>query len=233
MKLVRFKFMYRKKIIFAALCLLLAGNTNAQNNTAPYYGFRIGLTAHPTFGTISADEGNSRGMNLGFVYGLIGDFNFAAHYSFNTGITITTINGKSTEINAMPYHASSSSTAPVAYDLKYKMKYIEIPLVLKFKTSKIGELKWFGQVGLSNGFKIRAKQDAEIRNTVLANDVNSGKWTRFYRAGLVVGGGGEFDVGGSTSLMAGISLNKGLTNITTSKNAVRNHFVSLNLGVFF
>ena len=222
-----------KKIIFAALCLLLAGNTNAQNNTAPYYGFRIGLTAHPTFGTISAEEGNSRGMNLGFVYGLIGDFNFAAHYSFNTGITITTINGKSTEINAMPYHANSSGTVSVAYDLKYKMKYIEIPMMIKFKTSKIGELKWFGQVGLSNGFKIRARQDAEVLNKVLADDVNSGSWIRFYRAGLVIGGGGEFDLGGHTSLMAGISLNRGLTNITTSKNAVRNHFVSLNLGVFF
>ena len=57
-----------KKIIFAALCLLLAGSTNAQNKAAPYYGFRIGLTAHPTFGKISAVEGNSRGMNLGLVY---------------------------------------------------------------------------------------------------------------------------------------------------------------------
>ena len=233
MKLVRFKFMYRKKIIFAALCLLLVGNTNAQNNTTPYYGFRLGLTAHPTFGSISAEEGKSRGTNLGFVYGLMGDFNFAAHYSFNTGITITTINGKSTEINAMPYHANVSSNTPVAYDLKYKMQYIEIPLALKFKTSKIGELKWFGQVGLSNGFKIKAKQDAEMMNKILADDVNSGSWTRLYRAGLLIGGGAEFDLGGHTSLMAGISVNRGLTNITTSKNAIRNHFVSLNLGVFF
>ena len=78
-----------------------------------------------------------------------------------------------------------------------------------------------------------SRQDAEIVNGVLANDRNSAEWTRFYRAGLVVGGGGELDLVGHTSLMAGLSYNKGLTNITTSKNTVQNHFVSLNLGVFF
>ncbi len=206
---------------------------DAQFNANRNYGFRLGLTAYPTFGIISADEGKSKGTNLGFAYGLTGDFNFAENYSFNTGITIITINGKSTEVNAMPYHAVVSSTAPIAYDLKYKMQYVEVPLLLKLKTSKIGELKWFGQFGLSNGFNIKARQDAESSGRVLADDRNSAEWTRFYRAGLVVGGGAEFDLDGHTSLSAGLSFNNGLTNLTTSENVVRNHFVSLNLAVFF
>lgn len=222
-----------KALLIGMLFLLFMLDATAQSNTDRNYGFRLGLTAYPTFGIINAEAGKSKGTNLGFAYGLMGDFNFAENYSFNTGITITTLNGKSTEINAMPYHNVVSSTAPIAYDLKYKMQYIEIPLVLKLKTSKINEMRWFGQFGLSNGFKIKARQDAEIANGVLANDRNSSDWTRLYRAGLVIGGGGEFDLDGHTSLMAGISFNNGLTNITTSKNAVRNHFVSLNLGVFF
>ena len=196
------------------------------------YEFRLGLTAYPTFGTISPQEGESKGTNFGFSYGLMADFNFSEHYSFNTGLTITTINGKSREINALPYH-TFVSTGSLIYDLKYKMQYVEIPFILKLKTSKIGDLKWFGQFGLSNGFKIKARQDAKIATGVLADDRNSAEWTRFYRAGLVIGGGGELDLGGHTSLMAGLSYNKGLTNITTSKNKVQNHFVSLNLGVFF
>lgn len=222
-----------KKIVIVALFSLFTLNVNAQGNLGSYLGFRLGLTAHPTFGMISVEEGKSKGTSLGFAYGLLADFNFAEHYSLSTGLTITTINGKSTEINAMPYHAVVSSTAPLAYDLKYKMQYLEIPLILKLKTSEIRAMKWFGQFGLSNGFKIRSRQDAEKANQVLAKDVNSSEWTRFYRAGLVVGAGGEFDLDDHTSLMAGISFNNGLTNITTSKNAIRNHFVSLNLGVFF
>ncbi|MEJ5994721.1 porin family protein [Pedobacter sp. Du54] len=222
-----------KKIVAGLLFLFFAVQATAQINTIRNYGFRLGLTAYPTFGKISPEVGENKGTNLGFAYGLMADFNFAEHYSFNTGLTITTINGKSREINALPYHAVVSSTAPIAYDLKYKMQYLEIPFILKLRTSKIGDLKWFGQFGLSNGFKIRASQDAKTATGVLANDRNSGEWTRFYRAGLVIGGGGEFDLAGHTSLMAGISYNNGLTSITTSKNAVRNHFVSLNLGVFF
>lgn len=222
-----------KKIVIRILFLFFTSQVHAQMNTVRNYGFRLGLTAYPTFGIISPDEGKSKGTNLGFAYGLMGDFNFAENYSFNTGLTITTINGKSTEINTMPYHAIFSSTAPVAYNLKYKMQYVEIPLVLKLKTSKIDEMKWFGQFGLSNGFKIKARQDAETATAVVADNRNSADWTRFYRAGLVIGGGCEWDLGAHTSLIAGLSFNNGLTNITTSKNTVRNHFVSLNLGVFF
>jgi hypothetical protein len=222
-----------KTIIIGALALFFTIEAFAQQNEGPYYGFRLGLTAHPTFGIIRAENGKNNGTNLGFAYGLMGDFNFAEHYSFNTGITVTTINGKSTEINAMPYHIVVSTPTPVAYNLKYKMQYIEIPLVVKLKTSKIGAIKWFGQFGLSNDFRIKARQDARNGNSVLADNVNAADWTKLYRAGLILGGGGEFDLDGRTTLMGGISFNNGLTNITDSKNVVKNHFVSLNLGVFF
>ena len=223
-----------KTILIAILFFFLINNTKAQTTNATFYGFRLGLTAHPTFGFIKANNnGKGNGTNLGFAYGLMADFNFAPHYSLNTGLTVTTINGKSTEINVSPYHDIVSSTYPIAYDLKYKMRYIEIPIVLKLKTDKINELRWYGQFGLSNDFKIGAKQDAKSGSTVLANDVDSSEWTRFYRAGIIIGGGAEYDIAEHTSLMAGISLNNGFTDITNGKNTVRNHFVSLNLGVFF
>ncbi|RYG20856.1 MAG: PorT family protein, partial [Chitinophagaceae bacterium] len=115
-----------KKLLIGILFLFLASQVEAQVTTMRNYGFRLGLTAYPTFGMISAEEGNSKGTNLGFAYGLMADFNFAEHYSFNTGLAITTVNGKSREINVLPYHAVFSSTAPVVYDLKYKMQYLEV-----------------------------------------------------------------------------------------------------------
>jgi len=232
--MIKKKSAYLIKIMaVACMCFTWISTCHAQNNVATKYGFRLGLTAHPTFGMISAGEGNNRGTNLGFAYGVMADFNVAEHYSFSTAVTITTINGKSREINAMPYHMPVSIPNPMVYDLKYKMQYLEIPFMLKLKTSTVGQMKWFGQVGLSNGFKIRARQDAENANGVLANEVNSSKWTRFYRAGLLIGGGAEFDLDGSTSLVTGLSFNNGLTTITTSENRVRNHYVALNLSVFF
>lgn len=223
-----------KKTVLAILFVLSVLNLSAQQNGGPYYGFRLGLTAHPTFGFMKAENGKGNGLSLGFSYGLMGDFNFSENYSFATGITITTINGKTTQINPEPYHQSVSTTNPVAYDLKYKMQYIEIPLTIKLKTAKIGDLRWYGQFGLSNDFRIGAKQDAELGGTGVANNKNVKDWTNFYRAGLIIGGGAEFDLSGNTSLMMGLTLNNGFTNVVSyGDNTVKNHYVGINVGVFF
>lgn len=206
---------------------------DAQRFIERDFGFRLGLTAHPTFGLINAEEGKGNGTSFGFSYGLMADFNFAENYAFNTGLTITTVNGKSTEINVLPYHSVVSTPEPIAYDLKYKMQYVEIPMVLKLRTSNPGDIKWYGQFGLTHGFKIRARQDVQNNKGYQQDNVNSSSWTRFYRAGLVIGGGAEFEIDGKTSFITGVSFNNGLTNLTKSGGTVRNHYVSLNLGVFF
>jgi hypothetical protein len=226
-------YMQMKKILLALLFLFFTAHSYAQQGNAPYYGFRLGLTAHPNFGFIKAENGKGNGVNFGFAYGLMADFNFAENYSFSTALTITTINGKSTEINVNPYHLPVSSTAPVGYDLKYKMQYIEFPLTVKLKTDHIGNIRWYGQFGLSNDFRIGAKQDAKSNGVELADGMNVTDWTRFYRGGVIIGGGAEFDIDGKTSFMLGLTFNNGFTNISTGKNTVRNHFVGLNLGVFF
>ena len=218
-----------KKAAIAILFLLFTVNLFAQENRVGNYGFRLGLTAHPNFGFIKAEGGKGNGVNLGFSYGLIGDFNFAENYSFSTGLTITTINGKSTEVNSAQYQLGNTA----AVDIKYMMQYVELPLTIKLKTGDYNGVRWYGQFGLSNDVRISARQDAKSGNNVLANDVNSSDWTKFYRAGLIIGAGGEFNVGNKTSIMAGLTLNNGFTNITDNDYSVKNHFVAINFGVFF
>ena len=212
-----------KKTLIAIACLFFAASVNAQERN----GFRLGLTAHPNFGFIKAEGGKGNGTNLGFTYGLLGDFNFAENYSFATGLTITTINGKSTEINPIQY------TVPGTYNLKYMMQYIEVPLTIKLKTGEINDIRWFGQFGLSNGFRIGARQDAKLGGNVVANDINATDFTNFYRAGLVIGAGGEFAIDEKTSIMGGLTFNNGFTKLTENKYSVRNHYVGINVAVFF
>jgi len=212
----------------------LSFNTWAQNLIGPDYGFRLGLTATPTIGWIKPEQGKTEGVGLGFSYGLMGDFNFAPNYSFSTALTITTINGKSTEVNVMPYHATSSTTNPVSYDLKYRMQYIELPLTVKLKTLKADGKRWYGQFGLSNGFNISAKQNATRNGSKIGDNQNISDWTRFYRAGLIIGAGGEFDISGNTSILAGITLNNGFINIVKDASRdTKNHYLALNFGLFF
>jgi hypothetical protein len=222
-----------KKLCFVLLFLSLTSPIFAQR-AAPPYDFRLGLTAYPTFGWIKAENGKGNGLGLGFSYGLIGDFNFAENYSFSTGLTVTTINGKSTEINPAPYYDPAIGT-PTAYNIKYKLQYIEVPLTIKLKTQKIGYVRWYGQFGLSNDFNIGARQDAErVGGSKIASNVDAKDVIKLYRAGLILGGGGEFDVAPHTSLALGLTFNNGFTNISDTNNgSVRNHYLGLNIGVFF
>lgn len=215
------------------LLLLLTGQLFAQEAGSPYYGFRLGLTAHPTLGWVKPDVGKNDGIALGFSYGLMGDFNFAENYSFATGLTITTINGKSTEINPGAFHPAGDPTL-LDYELRYRLQYVEVPLTIKLKTNKIGDLRWYGQFGLSNDFNIGAKQNASQAGTKIADGKNISDYTRFYRAGLIVGAGGEYDLDDRTSLAIGLTFNNGFTNIIKDGDRkAKNHFVGINIGVFF
>lgn len=220
-----------KKIYFLLLSMLFASPLFAQQYASPYYGFRLGLTAHPTLGWVRPETGTSNGVALGFSYGLMGDFNFAENYSFATGLTVTTINGKSTEIN--PNNLTQTGSANTAYDLRYRLQYLEIPLTVKLKTNKIGPLRWYGQFGLSNDFNIGAKQNSKGGGNKI-DDQNISKYTKFYRAGLIVGAGGEYDIDDRTSLAIGLTFNNGFTNIVKDSNRdVKNSYIGLNIGVFF
>lgn len=219
-----------KKMFIGLLLVFLTGHLFAQQSLTDY-GFRLGLTAHPTIGWVKPETGKSNSVALGFSYGLLADFNFAENYAFATGLTITTINGKSTEVNVPPYYDGSATQT--AYALKYKLQYIEIPLTVKLKTDKMGEVKWYGQFGLSNGFNIGAKQSAEVDGKELVSNQNISKQINFYRAGLIVGAGGEFDIADHTSITAGLTFNNGFTDISDNSRKVRNHYIGINFGVFF
>jgi hypothetical protein len=214
-----------KRTFIGLLFLFFAGCVFGQD-AGRSHGFRLGLTAHPNFGWVKPQVGKSNSVALGFAYGLLADFNFTENYSFSTGLTITTINGKSTEVITSP------AQIPVA--LKYKLQYIELPLTLKLRTVKIGGVRWYGQFGLSNDFNIGAKQDGDPSGEPAYRDLNISDNIKLYRAGLLLGAGGEFDLNGQTSITAGLTFNNGFTDITTDKDtSVRNHYLGINFGVFF
>lgn len=215
-----------KRILLASLLIMVTTQVFSQ--------VRLGLTAHPNFGFLKVENGKGNGVSTGFSYGLMSDFEFAENYSFATGLTVTTINGKATILNYEPFSLLSSSTTNSAeYDVKFKMQYIEIPLSVKLKTDENDGMKWYGQFGLTADIRIGARQDVKSGNIVYAEDTKATGNTKFLRAGMIIGGGMEYRLSGKTSLLTGLTYNNGLTNITKNNESIRNHYVALNIGVFF
>jgi hypothetical protein len=218
---------FMKKLIFT-LCFAFAAFTGfAQYDT----GLRLAISTYPNIGFLSAESGKSNGQSLGFTYGLSGDYEFAENYCFSSGVLVTSINGTASIINFYPYHNVNGPLA--AYDVKYKMQYLEIPLALKLKTDEVNDLKWYGLFGFTTGFRLGARQDVELSGASLASNAKANNNTSFFRTGVVIGGGAEYGVFGRTSLIGGLSYNNGLTDIAKQGSKVKNHYIAINFGVLF
>lgn len=213
----------KKILLLAILCFSITFIFAQQKDT--FKGFKLGLTAHPTFGYIKSDiQGvQSDGLRAGFSYGLLGDFYFAQNYAFSTALKLTTINGQTKVSNEAPVTTKT-----------YKLQYIEVPLTVKLCTSETNGLKFFGQFGLGNGFNVRAKQDKKgVSSTPIETDIDIYKDIAFYRASLIIGAGAEFTVGEKTKLAGGLTFDNGFTDIQSGSGTIKNSYLGLNLAVYF
>ncbi|MBK0382729.1 PorT family protein [Pedobacter sp. SD-b] len=211
------------KKIFLAIVLCLGTTLIFAQQQDTFKGFKLGLTAHPTFGYIKSDiQGvDGDGLRAGFTYGLLGDFYFAQNYAFSTALKLTTINGQTKE------------TATNEQKI-YKLQYIEIPATVKLCTSETNGLKFFGQFGLGNAFNVRAKQDIKgLSSEPVQTDVDIYKNISFYRASLIIGAGAEFAAGEKTKLAGGLTFDNGFTDIKSGSGTLKSSYIGLTLAVYF
>ena len=218
-----------KKLIFSVVYVLaFCGMAFAQQQPAAVYtpaqDFYFGLKATPTFywGTIDDDNLESDGARVGFTYGLMMDFHIDRSYFFATGV----------DISSRGFKAKYED-----YEYIQRLKYIDIPVALKLKTKEMGYLTYYGMFGLLPGFLIGANQDVDSpidsEDRTKRNNQSDFAW---FNAGILVGLGVEYNIGGSTYLTGGISYNNGFTDTYEPEEGdmkITSNQISLNLGVFF
>lgn len=239
----------KKACVLVFTVLLGAPMLNAQDDASVHFGIKLA----PNMSWLRPDVKGikSSGNQLGYTFGLMSEFpiNPSGNYRFATGLFLTSIGGSFTEEYLF---VSEVGGAEQTKDLETKMmlRYIELPLTIKMMTNEIGYMRYFGTLGVSAGFNIRARADAEypvlddlsgaytvgfavLEDEDIQEDIN------LFRAALVIGGGLEYNFSGNTALLVGITYNNGFTNILNDvdyqgkKAKVLNDYLELNLGVFF
>ncbi len=207
-----------KKLLLAAIFTFSSIALFAQET---YKGFKLGISAHPTFGWLKPDitDVESDGLRAGFSYGLVGDFYFADNYAFTTGLKLTTINGQ------------TQTTGGVDKGLQriYKLQYLEVPAKIKLVTSEKNGFRFYGEFGLGNAFNVSAKQETKGTVPVGTKDED----IAFYRASLIIGGGTQFFVSDKTAVDVGLSFNNGFTDIQRGTGTIKSSYLGLNLAVYF
>ncbi|MBW6490137.1 MAG: PorT family protein [Lentimicrobium sp.] len=207
-----------RNIFFIGVALMLMASP--VNSYAQYQSIALGVKIAPNIGWLRADLENysNEGIVTGIGWGLISDFYFAENYAFSTGFTVSFHNGKIS-------YPDLQSDAIGVLNRSYRLKYIDIPLLIKMKTNDLGKFRFFGNIGIQPGVRIGSKAKDSFRSTIPPMTITK-DWhaidsqTNLFRATMVIGGGIEYPIDNSTAIIAGINFINGLSDVLKGDNRV-------------
>ena len=213
-----------KKIAAIAAFFSLVSTLSAQEE------LRFGFQLSPTFSwmTTNTNQVNNSGTNLGLKMAMIGEFYFRENYAFTSGLGFA-FNQGGTLLHELSgkYWPNSDlpiDTLPDGVKLKYKLQYLEIPLGLKMRTREFGYLRYYLEPALTLGFRTQSTGSVKGRN--VGNDVekiNIKQEVNGLNLSWGVGGGIEYALSESTSLVTGLSFQVGIADVTDdNRNVVFN-----------
>ena len=219
-----------KQYLLVAAVALFAVSASAQD----FQKYKIAFKINPNIGWMTPQNNNmeATGSSARFGFGIATDILFTENYAIGTGLNIDNMGGQltyltqKTEFSGQP----EESIYIVEKERTFNLKYVELPLTLKMRTNEIGYMTYWGQFGLGLGVNWRANADDTDNYMRIFDDV-SGGWDgtdkadfteenieisddiNILRASLIIGAGLEYNLSGSTSLVAGLTYNNGFTNI--------------------
>lgn len=196
-------------------------------NSTSAQGVKMGLSVTPNASwMVSTDydhvPGDSK-INFGFEF--VTDFMFEENLAFSTGVHVFNTGG---DLSYLVVDGDDDDYL-LTVDRGYTLRYVEIPLTFKMRTKQIGYSTIYGRFGLGLGMNIRAEaEEARYRSW---NEVANGVWApytvagspvsdvievqndvRLFRSSMVIGGGVERSLGGTSSLVVGVNYNVGFSN---------------------
>lgn len=176
---------------------------------------QLSFTGSPSVNWMSTNNrfAYSEKLVLGYDFGLSGDIFFTENerYSVITGLQILNTGGAISYRTSAPFEFSGS-TLLASTQIRYRLRYVEIPLAIKLKTDQFNRVRYWGQFGLSTMINIGANGDSNdgtFRKSNINDEIN------LFNVAMNVGAGFDFDLGGNNSVTAGLIFQNGLIDVTT------------------
>ncbi|GAB5554138.1 MAG: hypothetical protein Sapg2KO_37290 [Saprospiraceae bacterium] len=213
-----------KKIVVSLsfLCFTLLG-LQAQEGD-----IRFGIQTSPTFTWMNTADVNVNrsGTNLGLKLAMMSEYYFRENYAVTSGIGFHFNSGGQMLFEDPGTYWPNSDLSPgldslaSGAKLRYNLQYVEIPLGLKMKTREFGYLSYWLEPSLSMGFRSQARGTMEGRRFDGATIGEEGEKINIrdevtgINLAWGLGGGVEYTLSGTTSLLLGINMQFGFTDIT-------------------
>ncbi len=151
--------------LFAATAVAQDDNTTFSGSS---YGidtkkFRFGAYLAPTMSWMrSTSKTNddktyniaNDGSKVGFIYGLMAEYYFQDNYAIVSGLQMNMGGGKMSMSRASNVPAKNTIQT-ASFD--YNVSLLEIPVAIKLRTDPISNFRFFGQAGVTLGFRVARK----------------------------------------------------------------------------
>lgn len=229
---------------------LLAGDGDIKN-------FRFGVTTLTSLNWYKPDnlkKFSNDGSVFRFGVLLNGEYSFSENFAIGFGIGLGSAGGKidftgNSKQDTVHYYynddqgllTSIADTGSLngkwehfrLISRSYNASYYSLPISLKMRTNEIGYMRYFFEPRLNIGirnkvrsndnvYSIKSGQSSTQKNLDITNDMS------LFRMGVVLSGGGEYYLSGSTALTFSLGYDYGLTNVVTknSKNLYRTAYAA-------
>ena len=169
---------------------------------------RLAFELSPQISWLMSDDDSvdSDGLLAGYNFGLSVDRFFAPNYAFTTGVFINTTGGKLKYADGADI-VIGNTVYQDRYKLKYRLKYLNIPIGIKLLTNGMNRTRFYIQMGFSNQFLIKTND---------GNGENIKDEVRFYNLGYEIGTGLEHSLGSNLFLRTGLHFGNSFTDITSN-----------------
>ncbi len=196
--------------------------------------------ADPVISWIGSNEKiyTSEGARAGFDIGLDLFHYFADNYAISSGISIMSAGGRQSvsEDYTLVFN-SFPRPVPAGDEIRYNLKYINIPLGVRLETDPVGFFVYYTDMG----FDIRMLLKSTIDLPTLGISGENGRKQVFgMNAGWHIGGGVEYKLPIDASLIAGLiyaqdffDVTKDLKNVNQPPDRSALRMVRIRLGLKF
>jgi hypothetical protein len=220
---------YIVKKLFILLILASSSALFAQSN------MRLGAHIDPIFSWFSPKTSHIEkdGARLGYNGGLIMEYYFAPNYALVSGLNLTQLGGNLLYNDEVDITTGEGDHVllPPQTTVAFNLNYLTIPMALKLKSNEIGYLTYFAELGFSPQVNIGSR--ASSTGSDLHKD-NVSKEINAFNISFFFGGGIEKNIGGQTSLVAGIFFNNGFGDILSADaHKAALNYVNIRLGIMF
>jgi hypothetical protein len=203
---------------------------------------KLGLKVAPNMCWMNTNTSgyDYNGLSIGGTVGFMADIYFAERYAFSTGLNFDFYSGKLRYADSLNIPGGKENGV---MSRKYKMIYLEIPLMVKMKTKDFGDFSFFGQIGFGTGFRLAATANDEFVNdagqtTTDKKDIRSE--TTLIRESVIINLGTEYRIDETTRLVLSLGYSNSLNNVLTGINSKTGknqkawlNYAELCIGVLF